>query len=425
MGARPHGVPAAGKQSPGDPLHGDVTAGGVSADEVAASAVFSADDALTTASSSFSASLYEGPPATTPPRILSLRCEAQSETTRRRVVGQDNRPRPVPLSNRRGTSAKNASTVGLDRISVSFPVRALAEEMAWGTISSVPRSGMRTRGASVEVDGGNFFVGAKEIEHADGRREWWGKVEGNPSRIGDADGIGLCPVIELRQRLAPVLELVTGEFVTPDCSLDEARVKRLDVARDFGGVSDVPALLVGLARVHRPWSRKNNLYNDGTRNGAQTLMVGSGAGVVRLYDKFAETAGVAPEGQLRWETEARSAWLSRYGSITQLADVNVDSVEQIAQNRWRWSGMSSEVCTRNEVVARARAAGLSPAVRRAFLGWLMETACGYDAAVNAHTSAKYRKLARDLGVSLGPEALTGAMVGRLDWEQGTVVVRAA
>lgn len=329
---------------------------------------------------------------------------------------------PVPLSNRRGTGLKNRPRVGLDRISVSFPVRAVAPEGAWSAHQVKPREALS---GSVEVDGASFFVGATEIERADGQRAWWAKVEGNPSRVGDSEGYGLCPVVELRQRLAPVFELVTADFVTPECSLDEARVKRLDVARDFDGVADVPALLVGLARVHRPWSRKNNLYNDGTRHGAQTLMVGSGAGVVRLYDKFAETCGVAPEGQLRWETEARSAWLGQYAAIEQLADVNSDSVEQLAQDRWRWSGMATEVCTRNEVVARTRAAALSPTVRRAFLGWLMETACGYESSLSKDAASKYRKLARDLGVALGPEALTGSMVGRLDWEKGTVVVRAA
>jgi hypothetical protein len=304
-------------------------------------------------------------------------------------------------------------------------VRDVAEDQAWASITIQPRSGLDQRGASVEVEGASVYVGAKVLEFPDGTRRPFGKVELNPARVGDPEGVGLLPVSELRGRLAPVFELVTAEYVTPDCSLDEAGVRRLDVARDFSGVNDVPALLAGLANVHRPWSRKNNLYNDGTRNGAQTLLVGSRAGSVRLYDKWAETCGRAPEGVLRWEVEGRAAWSSQYGSIEMLCDVDDSSVQTLAENRWRWSGMGSEVMTRNEVVARVRAAGLSPALRRSFLGWLMETASGYDAAVSKEAAAKYRRLARDLGVTLGPEALAGALVGRLDWDEGTVVLRAA
>jgi len=264
-----------------------------------------------------------------------------------------------------------------------------------------------------------------ELEMPNGDRPWWAKVEGNPSRVGDPEGHGLCPVEELRSRLAPVLELVTSEYVTPDCAPNDMRVKRLDVARDFGGVRDVPALLVGLARVHRPWSRKNNLYNDGTRHGAQTLMVGSGAGIVRLYDKHAETCGVVGEGVLRWETEARGGWLGQYGSIERFGDINSETVDTLAINRWEWSSMGTEVSTRNEVVARVAASGLSTATQRAFLGWMWQTSCGFDATLSDTTAAKYRKLARTLGITLGPEALDGAVVGRLDWEEGTVMLRAA
>ncbi len=87
--------------------------------------------------------------------------------------------------------------------------------------------------------------------------------------------------------------------------------------------------------------------------------------------------------------------------------------------------MASEVCTRSEVVTRVNAAGLNTQTRRSFLGWLMETADGYGASVSKNTATKYRRLARDLGVALGPESLTNSQVGRLDWEQGTVILRAA
>jgi hypothetical protein len=230
----------------------------------------------------------------------------------------------------------------------------------------------------------------------------------------------------VRERLGVVLEMATGELVTPAAQEDDYRVKRLDVARDFDGVRDVPGLLLGLSSVHRPYSRRNDLYNDATRAGAQTLMVGSKAGVTRLYDKFAQTKGTAPEGTLRWETEARSDWARTYGHIETLRDVTPNTVNSLAENRWEWSRMDTEVCTRNEVVARVmRAPALTDRERTFFLGWLMQSAAGHEPITSKATAAKYRRLSRDLGVALGPETFAGSVMGRLDWDEGTVVLRAA
>jgi hypothetical protein len=331
----------------------------------------------------------------------------------------------VPPSNRRGTAAINAGGLGVDRISVSVPIRDKAGDMAWDTVSVVPRNGLSTRGVSIEVEGSKWFVGAREIEKPNGDREWWAKVEGNPSRMVDPGGHSLCPPEALHDVVGRVFEVVTAEFVGADCEVGDSRVKRIDVARDFEEVMDRSALLAGLAGVARPWSRKNNLYNDGTRNGAQTLQVGSKAGGVRLYDKNVETRGAVAEGVLRWEVEARSAWAQQYGNVRHLCEVDSKTITGLATNRWRWSGMAAEVCTRNEVVARVRASGLTPAQQRGFLGWLMETASGYESSVATNTSSRYRKWARELGVALGPETFAGSLVGHLDWDAGTVVLRAA
>jgi hypothetical protein len=55
----------------------------------------------------------------------------------------------------------------------------------------------------------------------------------------------------------------------------------------------------------------------------------------------------------------------------------------------------------------------------------METAAGHGDDVSKEAAAKYRRLARDLGVALGPETFEGSFMGRLDWDEGTVVLRAA
>jgi hypothetical protein len=204
-------------------------------------------------------------------------------------------------------------------------------------------------------------------------------------------------------------------------------VKRVDGARDFGGITRPASLLASLATVHRPWSRKNNLFNDGSRNGAQTLSVGGRSSGVNLYDKFSETKGAVPEGTLRWEARARSGWLESIADIKQLSDINTQSINHLASNRWEWSAMGTEVTATDEVVERVLRSGLSPTVQQGVLGWMLMTAKGHHTVMGKQKAAKYRRIARDLGVALSADLFDdgNAFVARLDWESGTEVCRAA
>lgn len=312
----------------------------------------------------------------------------------------------------------------MDRLSLSFPVERLRwSAAAWDSLT-IARGECRKVSARVDVDGSAVFFGAAEIDQADGSRPLFGKVEFNPSRVGDPDGVGLVGASGVLERLEPVLEVLAGSYLTPTTDLAQWRVKRLDAARDFRGVNDKPALLSALATVHRPWSRRNTLYNDGKRAGAQTLMVGSGAGVLRAYDKHAENER-APEDVLRVESEARPGWLARYGGIETVDNITDDNVTTLARDRFDWSGLGREVVAPNEVIARLMRCGLDTGERRGFLGWLVERAAGVEDDSARATRAKYRRLARDLGVTLGTEAFSPGVVGHLDWETGEAVLRAA
>ena len=89
--------------------------------------------------------------------------------------------------------------------------------------------------------------------------------------------------------------------------------------------------------------------------------------------------------------------------------------------------MGVEVSARSRVVEKVQRSELSPAERRAFLGWLVEMAEGVSSPMGKATSAKYSRLARNLGVALGPETLGAAtgFMGHLDWETGREVLHAA
>jgi hypothetical protein len=201
-------------------------------------------------------------------------------------------------------------------------------------------------------------------------------------------------------------------------------VKRIDVARDFADVDEPGQLIRSLGALHRPWSRLNQTHADPLKHGAQTLYVGSGAGGVRLYDKEAETEGRAPQGTVRWETEARQ-WVKNYGGMKVLGDVDGDAVGRLAMNRWEWSRMGVEVAgSTARLVRLVDQSDLSTAQKRSFLGWLVEQSAGVDSGVGSKaTLAKYRRLQKELGIAAPADF--GSMVEvvrRLDWESGREVV---
>jgi hypothetical protein len=273
----------------------------------------------------------------------------------------------------------------------------------------------------------SVFVGVRQVpDHP--AFPWWGKAEFNPSRIVDPGGYGLAPITQLRPAVDAVSKELRALVEAEDWNTGEWSVKRLDLARDFEGIDQAPTLIRALAPIHRPYSRRNLVHADPSRLGAQTLMVGSGAGVVRLYDKHAETSGVAPVGSIRWESECRTGWLGTYGGIKRLQDVSEGSASRLAENRWEWSQMGAEVAgDLNRLVGRVRSSDLTVREQRAFLGWMVEQASGacWEPPSKA-TLAKWRKVQRDLGIASPTDLVTtGAVLRRLDWDTGREVLRVA
>jgi hypothetical protein len=315
-------------------------------------------------------------------------------------------------------------------LSLSFPLADFEPDPSgWdelrytspGTVAVAERRKASVTGS----DGTSFFVGVEEVpEHASCR--WWGKAEFNPSRLLDGDGWGLAPAEEVG-RLVGLVERRMRHLVEPAAPRVEWRVKRIDVARDFGGVSDGGGLLRALAPVPRPWSRRNLVHSDARRHGAQTLMVGSGAGVVRMYDKCAETVGAAPEGTLRYEAECRDRWSAKYGGIGRVGDITSASVLTLARNRWEWSAMGVEVATSAaQLVRRVRASELTPREQTMFIGWLFQQAAGDAWSASSRTLAKFRRVQRTLGIAAPADFDgAGAVLRRLDFDSGREVVRVA
>lgn len=274
-------------------------------------------------------------------------------------------------------------------------------------------------------DGFSIFVGAHEA-----RGEVWGKLEANPARKHDPDGCSLLPLGELPS-VARIMWNTGQELLAPGCTLPEARLKRVDVARDFREVSAPSTYVRGLAGVRRPYASRAYVFANPSRGMAETLAVGSGSGMVRLYDQheaYAEKG--APEGSLRWELEARSRWLGRV-DLERVGDWTEEAVSDLARERWDWSGCGLEVSGTQAVIRRVLDSELTPAKRERLLGRLLLTAHGFPTGGGRNTDYRYDQLVRDLGVLLAPEVLAReddqqpTVSGRLDFDTGREVLHAA
>lgn len=216
-----------------------------------------------------------------------------------------------------------------------------------------------------------------------------------------------------------------------------AQVKRLDVVRDFDGVTHIGSLLDGLATIKTPGRGTVRRFADAQRGQAQTLRVGPKSWGANLYDKHAETPRMAAPGRLRFEARMRDVQLR--GKRLQLLKANVHNVEQLTQEKvermtestFHHFGFDREVAGAAQVgQAIANATDelgdpLSARVRRDLVGYLAARAMGVDLDFSPNTERKYRQLAERLGLVLSPDSLGESFTARLDYETGAQVLAAA
>ncbi len=326
------------------------------------------------------------------------------------------------------------SDIGIDRLSISFPLRRQAPWSRWDQVSYSPKDGRHTASArlsmveSDEPDKGDkrgryqnatIMVGVTTIA---GRP--WGKIETNPARFADPTG---CSLLDPRL-VGPAVHamwLRASELVEPDCDILDANITRLDVSRDFRGITSPSLFVSGLGPIRRPWAKRSFTYNDPGRSNAQTLFVGSGAGGVRLYDQHAAYADKgAPEGSLRWEVEARKDWLARC-DMRHVADLDPFRVERLARERWDWSAMGHPVTGPVHAVDVLRRAvaekTISRSVASRMLGSYVMDALG-GPGVSRRTEYRYQALGKRLGVGSGALFASDGVqrvAARLDFETGT------
>ncbi len=342
------------------------------------------------------------------------------------------RPGAVSPSNRGETSSIiEPPLVGIDKLALSFQVKDFdVEPSAWSQHSDgFSADGQRvteTFSRTVELgDGASVFCSVLRRFEPSIHAPVYAKVEFNPSRVVDPGGFSLAGV-EASMDAAGVAVRSALPWVQPFemAGFDSYKVKRIDVAKDFHGVMEPGVLIRGLGPIPRKWARRNSVFADPQSHGAQTLSVGSGAGMVRLYDKFEETEHRVEPGTVRWETQARGDWADKYGRIRTCRDLTDENVAALAADRWEWSLMGIEVKSTAGVVDVLAQTDLSPLARATFLGWLMTQGTPHAYSPAKEALAKYRKIQRELNIVLGPDVLTSVgFSSRLDWDSGTVVTR--
>jgi hypothetical protein len=253
----------------------------------------------------------------------------------------------------------------------------------------------------------------------------YGFIEFNPARVVNSQGYGLAKVEETLGALTQAV-LASRRVVTP-LNPDEwssYKIRRIDVARDFHGVRFPSALIRGLAPIHRKSSRVNAVYSDPLSAGAQTLIVGTQkSGLVRLYDKSAQSKGAVEPGTVRFEVQARQEWATKYGGLETVEDLANRGIHDLARNRWKWSAMGSEVTSISGMVSAVLSLGLTEHQTTTFVGLLVRQAAFCPWAPSNSPAKKYRDLQGKLGIVVTARAFDSlSFSSRLDWETGEEIV---
>lgn len=218
-----------------------------------------------------------------------------------------------------------------------------------------------------------------------------------------------------------------------DDAADTARLRRLDIARDFTDVPEPARLLEELSRKPPGYGMRTELHRDLAHQGAQTVYRRNTRWTSRLYHRgemYRDTArgsdrernlslATSEQGVVRFEVELRARALS-YRGLTYPSSLHDDGLWRLAQIHWRRSAFDHRVgadecrLTRMEDELDWKQRGLV----REYL--LSPARCQAEMAPG--TSRKARALAHRFGLT--PADLTSAgevPAGRLDLDAGCFV----
>jgi hypothetical protein len=224
----------------------------------------------------------------------------------------------------------------------------------------------------------------------------------NPSRVLDPDDWGLLTPDALPNLMAVVEEAVQSDLgIQIVGELADARVTRLDVARDFE-VRQPSRFIVALAPYKRAHVRQDHhLWFDGKRDRWTALYIGGKkTSFVRLYikDRALSPSSADDSEILRFEVQARRHWLDTHGMRT-LRDITYESAWSLLEDRWTWAKLGRDVVHPSLLVDRLkREAGLDPVRQLAFLGWVVQQQNGHASELPDGWEREFTEILDRVGV---------------------------
>jgi hypothetical protein len=245
-------------------------------------------------------------------------------------------------------------------------------------------------------------------------------VEASLPNVLLGSNIDPLPHERMDEAIGTILGDLRRHLVVDDAHEAALRVLRLDLVRDFEGITDHGLLLRGLEITPRNLRYHGQLHSHGGE--PETLTIGVHSWSVTLYDKHAESKGVAPRGRLRCEVRLRERrlgqkWTQEHGgAIRVVSDISEDRMEELARASFDLTGLGSRVVSKPEALRRANALPLRPQERAALMLVLECDGSGLGSGFDAKTVRKYRKMARDHGLQIRPDESRTEVW--LDWDAG-------
>jgi len=320
--------------------------------------------------------------------------------------------------------------VGLDTVGFTFPVSEFSLE---GARVTIPNYSGDIEPADLSPKVSHRLPSGGFVSFGVGGVAW---CEASLPKFATGDNVNALEVSHALSVLAEVhkeaLEFCTPTVgTTPDgAQVDGSRfldssIKRLDVVRDFQCHS-IRALFDALQPLHRRKGLIVRRFLDPEACGAETLRVGTKSSwSCVLYDKHAETGGLASRGHLRFETRLRSAFLTGKTAtalappLVALEDLTPSTLAALAYDRFTAANFGAVVNDADGFLERLEALGVSDADYTGLIGYLSCVRNGYPVRMSENTLRKYRRLARLVGID--PHHLEDLDVSsRLDWDSGTL-----
>lgn len=215
------------------------------------------------------------------------------------------------------------------------------------------------------------------------------------------------------------------------------RLMRIDLPRDFAGVSDMPRVLAQYFAIPVPHASYDALHRGQSGQRVQTLQRGTTKRwIVRAYDKHEQLRSVAPTfpsqrrmideappGTLRVEVQLRSPILREHG-ITTLADATEETLSSLQRKYFERSGLGRTIGGRDALsLARQRLEVEGRGRQWApVLGLLLADALKQPSNLSRTTQMKYRAIARELGITPADVLNVCGQPHRLDFVRGAQVV---